>query len=50
MLDHAGETAWQCDCRWLLALVCLWASGFCGAGLWDSPSESDLTRLQKLVL
>ncbi len=25
---------------WLLALVCLWASGFCGAGLWDSPSES----------
>ncbi len=25
---------------WPLALVCLWASGFCGAGLWDSPSES----------
>ncbi len=25
---------------WLLALVCLWASGFCGAGLWGSPSES----------
>jgi hypothetical protein len=22
-----------------LALVCLWASGFGGAGLWDLPSE-----------
>ena len=24
--------AWLCDCRRLLALVCLWASGFCGVG------------------
>jgi hypothetical protein len=30
-----------CDCRrWPLALVCLWDSGFCVAGLWDSLSES----------
>ncbi len=30
------------DCKWLLALVRLpvWASEFCGAGLWDSPSGS----------
>ena len=31
LLDHAGEASWPCHCRWLLALVCLWASGFCGA-------------------
>jgi DNA-3-methyladenine glycosylase I len=37
LLDHAGEAAWLRNYRWLLALVCLWASGFCGAGLWDRP-------------
>ena len=42
LLDHVGEpeAAWLWDCRqWPLALVCLWASGFGGAGLWDPPSE-----------
>jgi hypothetical protein len=34
---------------WLLALVCLWASGFCGAGLWDSPSESGAAFLLRVV-
>ncbi len=35
----------------LLALVCLWASGFCGAGpgLWDSPSESGAAFLLRVV-
>jgi hypothetical protein len=34
LLEYAGETAGLCDCRrWPLALVCLWASGFGGAGL-----------------
>ena len=34
LLDHVGETAWLWDCRqWPLALVCQWASGFGGAGL-----------------
>ena len=34
----AGETAWLCECRWLLALVWLLACGFCVAGVWGSPS------------
>jgi hypothetical protein len=43
VLEHAGEaaSAWLCDCRrWPLALVCLWAPGFGGAGLWGRPSVS----------
>ena len=41
MLDAGSiEAVGLRDCRWLLALVCLWASGFCVARLWASPSES----------
>ena len=41
-----GETAWLWDCRrWPLALVCLSASGFGEAGLWDPPSESGVAFL-----
>ena len=46
LLGHVGETARLWDCRrWPLALVCLSASGFGGAGLWDLPSESGVAFL-----
>ena len=49
-MRDAGETAWLCECRWLLALVCLRASGLCVAWLWDSPSESGAAFLLVGVL
>ncbi len=52
MADHAGETDWRavCDCLWPLAL-CLWASGFGGAGLrpGGSPSSSGVVFRVLLV-
>ena len=45
-LGHVCEAARLWDCRqWPLALVCLWASGFGGAGLWGPPSESGVAFL-----
>jgi hypothetical protein len=49
-----GETARRLplavrDCRCLLALVCLWASGFCAGRALGSPSESGAAFLLRVV-
>ncbi len=47
---HSGpagsfETAWLCECRWLLALASRRISGVYDARLWASPSESGVAVL-----